>query len=114
TIYYDKIISHELSLNKIKAFYKEQGLIMTPNNERQARVFENAEKVIPNKYGMAPGMIVNYEDNIWIFLPGVPRAMKQMTTDTVLPYLEEKNGKSIIPTPVLKFGGARESRVEHD
>src|SRR5699024_3297099 len=64
TIYDDKIISHEQSLNKTKAFYKEQSLIMTQNNERQARVFENAEKVIHNKYGMAPGMIVNYEDNI--------------------------------------------------
>jgi len=114
TIYDDKIISHEQSLNKIKAFYKEQGLIMTPNNERQARVFENAEKVIPNKYGMAPGMIVNYEDNIWIFLPGVPREMKQMTTDTVLPYLEEKNGKTVIQSRVLKFFGAGESRLEHD
>lgn len=114
TIYDDKIISHEQSLNKIKAYYKEQGLIMTPNNERQARIFENTEKVIPNKYGMAPGMIVTYEDNIWIFLPGVPREMKQMTTDTVLPYLEEKNGKTVIQSRVLKFFGAGESRLEHD
>src|SRR5699024_12600894 len=70
--------------------------------------------VIPNKYGMAPGMIVNYEDNIWIFLPGVPREMKQMTTDTVLPYLEEKNGKTVIQSRVLKFFGAGESRLEDD
>src|SRR5699024_8130656 len=64
TIYDDKIISHEQSLNKIKAFYKEQGLIMTPNNERQARVFENGEKDIPNKLGINLGMIDNYQDNI--------------------------------------------------
>src|SRR5690625_5760399 len=59
-------------------------------------------------------MIVNYENNIWIFLHGVPREMKQMTTDTVLPYLEEKNGKTVIQSRVLKFFGAGESRLEHD
>src|SRR5699024_11950016 len=46
--------------------------------------------------------------------PGVPREMKQMTTDTVLPYLEEKNGKTVIQSRVLKFFGAGESRLEHD
>src|SRR5690625_5135430 len=40
TIYDNKIISHEQSLNKIKAFYKEKGLIMTQNNERKRRVIE--------------------------------------------------------------------------
>lgn len=114
TIYDNEIISHEPSLIKIKEYYKKQGLIMTPNNERQARVFENTEIVIPNQYGMAPGMIVNFEGRIWIFLPGVPREMKQMTTDTVLPYLEEKNGKTVIQSRVLRFFGVGESRLEHD
>src|SRR5699024_6724631 len=96
TIYDNEIISHEPSLIKIKEYYKKQGLIMTQNNKRKAPVFENTEMVIPNKYGMEPGMIVNLKERIWIFLPGVPREMKQMTTDTVLPYLEEKNGKTVI------------------
>lgn len=113
TIYEDEIISHESSLNKIKAYYKKQGLIMTPNNERQARVFSKSE-AIPNEYGMAPGMFVNYEGKIWVFLPGVPREMKQMATDTVLPYLEEKNGKTVIQSRVLRFFGVGESRLEHD
>lgn len=114
SIYNEKIIQHEPSLNKIKEHYKKQGLIMTPNNERQARVFEKLDIVIPNKNGMAPGMIINFEERIWVFLPGVPREMKQMTTDTVLPYLEEKNGKTVIQSRVLKFFGVGESRLEHD
>lgn len=114
SIYDDKIIQHKPSLIKIKEHYKKQGLIMTPNNERQARVFENTEKVILNEYGMAPGMIINYEGRIWVFLPGVPRELKQMTTDTVLPYLEEKNGKTVIQSRVLRFFGVGESRLEHD
>ncbi|HLQ84270.1 MAG TPA: competence/damage-inducible protein A [Pseudogracilibacillus sp.] len=113
-IYDDKIISHEPSLIKIKAHYKKRGLIMTPNNERQARVFENTEKIIMNKYGMAPGMIIEYQGRIWIFLPGVPKEMKQMTKDTVLPYLEKRNGKTVIQSRVLRFFGVGESRVEHD
>lgn len=114
TIYDDEIISHESSLIKIKDHYKKHGLIMTPNNERQARVFENSEVIIANEYGMAPGMIINYEERIWVFLPGVPREMKQMITDTVLPYLEEKNGKTVIQSRVLRFFGVGESRLEHD
>ncbi len=114
TIYDNEIISHEPSLSKIREHYKKQDLIMTPNNERQARVFEKTEVVVPNEYGMAPGMIVNYEGRIWVFLPGVPREMKQMTTDTVLPYLEEKNGKTVIQSRVLRFFGVGESRLEHD
>lgn len=113
-IYDNKIISHEPSLIKIKNHYKKRGLIMTPNNERQARVFEKTEKIIMNKYGMAPGMIINHQGRIWIFLPGVPKEMKQMTNDTVLPYLERKNGKTVIQSRVLRFFGVGESRVEHD
>ena len=42
---------------------------MTPNNKQQALVIEGA-KVLQNNYGMAPGMLVEYEDKKVILLPG--------------------------------------------
>src|SRR5699024_3305469 len=65
--------------------------------------------------GMAPGMIVTHQDKMWIFLPGVPREMKQITTDKVLPYLKKMIGKEmIIKSKVLKSIGIGESRLEYE
>src|SRR5699024_424461 len=55
---------HVPSMKKIESFFARQEWKMTPNNRRQARVFETA-KVLDNKTGMAPGMIVNYQERIW-------------------------------------------------
>src|SRR5699024_3097767 len=84
---------------------------MTDNNKRQARVFEGA-KVLTNKTGMAPGMVVEHEEKIWVFLPGVPREMKQMARDDVFPYLKERNGQTLISSTVLRFIGIGESILE--
>ena len=81
-----EIIEHAPSLHKIKQFYDRQGKEMTPNNKRQARIFQGS-KVVNNTFGMAPGMIVTYDKRTWVFLPGVPREMKQMAIDTVFPYI---------------------------
>lgn len=102
------------SMEKISAYFEKQGTVMTQNNRRQARVFEGAQ-VLANTVGMAPGMIVTYQEKEWIFLPGVPREMKQMTTDKVLPYLKEMIGKEmIIKSKVLKSIGIGESRLEYE
>lgn len=106
------IVNDELALERINSFFKAQGVEMTPNNLRQARVFEHST-VLENKYGMAPGNLVEYGGNRWIFLPGVPREMKQIFTDDVLPYLRKLNGKQVIESHVLRFIGIGESILEH-
>jgi len=107
-----EIVEHEASLRKIERFFAKQGIEMTPNNRRQARVFENST-ILQNKYGMAPGNIVHYDNVVWIFLPGVPREMKQIFTDDCLPYLRKLNGEQIIESLVLRFIGIGESILEH-
>src|SRR5690606_25847268 len=91
----------ETAMRKIEQYYDKQNLPMTPNNKRQARVFENSI-VLSNKVGMAPGNIVKYDDGYWIFLPGVPREMKQIFSDSVIPFLRKLNGETIIYSNVLK------------
>src|SRR5699024_4799711 len=109
-----EMVEHIPSIDKIESFYQNQQTKMTPNNRRQARVFAGAE-VIDNQLGMAPGMIVTYEGKTWIFIPGVPREMKQMATDTVFPYILSKSGKNmIIESKTLRFIGIGESRLEHE
>jgi nicotinamide-nucleotide amidase len=109
-----KLIEHEPSMEKIRAFFQKQGTVMTPNNTRQARIFEGAQALL-NTAGMAPGMIVRHENKIWIFMPGVPREMEQMAMEHVLPYVSRLTGqKMIIKSKVLKFIGIGESKLEHE
>lgn len=105
------IVDHEQSLEKIKQVFVKQQKEMTENNKRQARVFECAT-VLENKVGMAPGMIVHYEDRVWVFLPGVPHEMKQIMSDEVLPYLSKLNGQTLLRSVVLRFIGIGESELE--
>ena len=108
------IIEHGPSMKKIEDWFKRTGWQMTPNNRRQARVFETAT-VLLNRQGMAPGMIVQYEERTWIFLPGVPREMKAMFKEDILPYLYKLTGKEqMIRSTILKFLGIGESALEHE
>src|SRR5699024_9507832 len=98
------IVEEPHALRKIEKYYEKQQAEMTPNNKRQARVFKDS-KVLLNKVGMAPGNIVEDEEIIWVFLPGVPKEMKQIFTDEVLPHLKNINGEMILHSIVLRFTG---------
>lgn len=109
-----EMLEHKPSMEKIKTFFDKQNLDMTPNNHKQARVFQNAS-IIKNQTGMAPGMILDYMNKTWVFLPGVPREMKQMFTDTVLPYLKKEAGhQMIIQSMIMRFIGIGEAKLEHE
>ncbi|ASN05668.1 competence/damage-inducible protein A [Virgibacillus necropolis] len=105
---------HKLSMDKISAYFEKQKRIMTPNNKKQARVFEDAT-VLENKVGMAPGMIINRDDKVWVFLPGVPKEMKQLFSDEVLPYIQNLSEENtIIESRMLQFIGIGEAQLEYE
>ncbi|HLR61878.1 MAG TPA: competence/damage-inducible protein A [Lentibacillus sp.] len=109
-----EIVEHEPAMKKIEAFFKKQKTDMTPNNRKQARVFADSD-VIENNTGMASGMSLTYEGKTWFFLPGVPKEMKQMMTDSVLPHLQRLSGEETkIKSTMLRFTGIGESRLEHE
>ncbi|WP_077621903.1 competence/damage-inducible protein A [Sediminibacillus massiliensis] len=101
------------AMDKISAYFRNAKRTMTPNNRKQARVFEGA-KVLKNTAGMAPGMIVEEEEVTWIFMPGVPREMKQLSIEQVFPYLVETYQlNTVIHSRMLRFTGIGESQLEH-
>ncbi|WP_188454322.1 competence/damage-inducible protein A [Virgibacillus oceani] len=109
-----EMVEHKESMNKIETYFKKQNRGMTPNNKKQARVFAGAH-VIENNVGMAPGMVVSFDNKTWIFLPGVPKEMKSMVTNGVLPYLGKMTGDSkVIKSTMLKFIGIGEATLEHE
>ncbi|MET3682203.1 nicotinamide-nucleotide amidase [Alkalibacillus flavidus] len=100
------------SMAKIEHFYQEKNIEMTENNRKQALAFRGGE-VLANPIGMAPGLTYHHEGTLWIFLPGVPKEMKQLTTDLVIPYLHKQQlsaGRLFYRT--LYFQGIGESALE--
>ncbi|MCA0969068.1 competence/damage-inducible protein A [Halobacillus litoralis] len=113
-LFKQKLIEHGPSLEKISSYYELNNQKMTPNNRKQAHVFEQAE-VLLNEEGMAPGQIVTVDGRIWVFLPGVPGEMKTLMNEHVLPYFSRTfQLKSEIMSEMMRFIGIGESTLEDE
>ncbi len=96
-------IEEKMSLN---------GSLTAQSNKKQA-YFPIGAKIIPNPTGTAPGMIWVPKPNFTIItLPGVPSEMKQMWTETVLPWLN-KCGivKDTYVSKIMRFTNIPESSL---
>jgi len=104
---------HQDLLDAIAARFAGFRVQMTENNRRQA-FLPDASRVIENPVGTAPGFMVEQGDSVVISLPGVPREMKYLMTENVIPYLIEKYqlGGKIIKARVLKTAGIGESALD--
>lgn len=80
-------------------------------NERQALVLDGAV-VLENRYGSAPGMLIDHEGTLIFLLPGPPNEMKAMFASEVAPLLENLSGGMRIRRRTLKVSGLTESAVD--
>ncbi len=90
------LVFHEDVLEDIRARYAKRGIDMPAINQNQALLPQGAT-FFANKIGSAVGICIAENDRVFISLPGVPAEMKQILTDSVIPYLE-----GIRTGPVLK------------
>ena len=74
------------SAARIRQMFAALGREMPLNNLKQALVPRGA-RIIPNALGTAPGYRVEHGGRHLVVLPGVPREMKPMMEETVLPWL---------------------------
>ena len=99
-------------LEQIRERFHRRGLIMTPNNDKQAYIPSGAIPV-ENPNGTAPAFIVEDPRGVVISLPGVPFEMKWLFEHEVAPYLRTKFGLSeVITYRVLKVADLGESSVD--
>ncbi|MFO0759516.1 MAG: competence/damage-inducible protein A [Byssovorax sp.] len=75
------------SLAYMEGLWKSRGRAMPENNKKQALIPEPAD-VLPNPIGTAPGFTVKIGRAQFFFMPGVPREMKRMFTEQVVPRVE--------------------------
>lgn len=104
-----ELVIDEPSLQYIESYFEDQGQVMTPNNKQQALVIEGAT-VLPNKNGMAPGMLVEIAEKKVVLLPGPPKEMQPMAKNELLPLILDDD--KVIFSEQLKFAGIGESKVE--
>lgn len=95
---------------RIENFFNKQNKAMPKNNLKQALIPKGAV-VFDNDYGTAPGIAIDFDQTIFILLPGPPNEMIPMFEKNVVPYLN-KFSDSIIISRDLHFFGISESKAD--
>lgn len=103
-----KLVLDETVLGDIEKLFQTRGYMMTDLNRMQAEVPDSC-KVIRNFIGTAPGMWFDYDDIIYISLPGVPFEMKAMMETSVIPDLQKMFSKEVIIHQTIMTTGVGES-----
>jgi nicotinamide-nucleotide amidase len=101
----------------LRAFFRERGREITPNNLRQAQGPEGAE-LLPNSVGTAPGILLEHDDRLIIALPGPPHELQPMWENYVRPRLQERLAKAsdlgAIYTRTVRLSDIGESQAAHE
>jgi len=107
----------ELALNeewltKMEDFFRRRSRTMPPNNRKQAMLPTTAE-VIDNPIGTACGFAIDIGRARFFFTPGVPRELKRMLEEQVIPRLLAKSGlQTAIQLKRFHSYGLGESHVD--
>lgn len=102
------------ALEQMEAVFARIGRPMRDNNRKQAEL-PAGSLPLPNPNGTAPGFIAFAANGGFIAcMPGVPREMKPMLRDHLLPYLKERfGGDEAIYTRIVHTIGLGESEIDH-
>jgi nicotinamide-nucleotide amidase len=102
---------HPDLLEKIAERFAGFGVQMTENNRQQAYLPDDAI-VVENPVGTAPSFIVDYNGKLIISLPGVPREMRFLLAEKIVPFLRQRYSLGVIRTHVLRTAGIGESALD--
>src|SRR2546425_6502637 len=78
-------------LTRMEAFFRKRSRVMPPNNRKQAMLPAAAE-LIDNPIGTACGFAVDIGKARFFFTPGVPRELKRMLEEQIIPRLLARSG----------------------
>ncbi len=83
---------NEAWLATMEAYFAKRARVMPPNNKKQALLPAGAE-VLDNPIGTACGFAVTIGKARFYFTPGVPRELRRMLEEQIIPRLLAKAGK---------------------
>jgi nicotinamide-nucleotide amidase len=105
------LVEHAESAERIRRWFATTGRAMPLNNLKQALMPRGAE-LVPNALGTAPGYRVAVGDRHLVVLPGVPREMKPMVEEIVLPWLRSQRGGDVYLARTFQTFGVTESGLD--
>ena len=86
-----ELVLHQEWLARMEDFFKRRSRVMPPNNTKQAMLPASAE-MIDNPIGTACGFAVDIGRARFFFTPGVPRELRRMLEEQVIPRLLARSG----------------------
>lgn len=100
-------------LAALRERWAKRGLGELPATNRNQAMVPDGATLLENKHGSAPGIWLEDPRGKWIaMLPGVPREMKGMLADTLLPKLVARvRDASVVMSRTLRTTGLAESRI---
>ena len=105
-----KLVFNEEIMHKIEERFKRRGMKLPPINQNQAMVPEIAQ-LIDNPVGTAAGMLFKKNGNFIFVLPGIPKEMQAIMTNSVIPFLKENCQLTDIQVHLYKTTGIPESKI---
>ena len=98
-----KLVRHDATLDQIRRRFEKMGRVMPDSNAKQADFPEGAE-ILSNAIGTAPGFMVRIGESRAFFMPGVPREMKLMFDEEVLPRIRSLASNDLHQVRLRTFG----------
>src|SRR5882762_1123938 len=86
-----ELVLSEEWLTTMEAFFLRRSRVMSPNNKKQAMLPQTAE-ILDNPIGTACGFAIDIGKARFFFTPGVPRELRRMLEEQIIPRLLAKSG----------------------
>jgi competence/damage-inducible protein CinA-like protein len=86
-----ELVLNEEWLVKMESFFSRRSRTMPPNNRKQAMLPSTAE-ILDNPIGTACGFALDIGQARFFFTPGVPRELRRMLEEQVIPRLLARSG----------------------
>ena len=86
-----ELVLHEGWLARMEEMFQRRSRIMPPNNRKQAMLPATAE-MIDNPVGTACGFAIDIGKARFFFTPGVPRELRHMLEEQIIPRLLARSG----------------------
>jgi nicotinamide-nucleotide amidase len=86
-----ELVRNDTWVERMEEFFRRRNRIMPPNNTKQAMLPEGAE-LLDNPIGTACGFAVDIGKARFFFTPGVPRELRRMLDEQIIPRLLARSG----------------------
>jgi nicotinamide-nucleotide amidase len=106
------LVLDETWLARMADFFQRRSRVMPPNNRKQAMLPEGAE-LLDNPIGTACGFALDIGRARFFFTPGVPRELRRMLDEQIMPRLLERSGiRRVIRLKRFHSYGLGESHID--